>query len=104
VGRPAAGLGANWVEDPVWTVPAADRAAARLALLTALASYQVTDADVAAYRADHPAGTDLLALVSWAALAPARTTGGWAASSLHPVPGAARRPAPTSGADSGADA
>jgi AhpD family alkylhydroperoxidase len=82
------GLGASWVDEPVWTVPAADRSAARLALLTALASYQVTDADVAAYRADHPADADLLALVGWASLAPARTIGSWAAASARTVPAA----------------
>jgi len=80
------GIGASWVDAPVWTVPPADRPAARLALLTALASYQVTDADVAAYRADHPADTDLLDIVGWAALAPARKTAGWAAPSLCTVP------------------
>lgn len=59
-GRPLAGL------------PAGERAGARIALLTALAAYRVTDADVAAWRETVPGGgtdADLVRLVAFGAIA-----------------------------------
>ncbi|RSM47499.1 alkylhydroperoxidase [Actinoplanes sp. ATCC 53533] len=61
-----------WATDAVAGLPRADRPAARLALLTALASYQVDDAVVA------EAGlrdADLLGLTSWASFTAARHLG-----------------------------
>jgi alkylhydroperoxidase family enzyme len=63
-------LSRSWVDQAVAEVPAADRAVATLALLTALASYQV-DADIVASArhdcADDAALIDLTAWASWSA-------------------------------------
>ena len=64
------GLSRSWVDQAVAEVPAGDRAVAKLALLTALASYQV-DADIVASArrdcADAAALVDLTAWASWSA-------------------------------------
>jgi hypothetical protein len=64
------GLSRSWVDQAVAEVPAADRAVAKLALLTALASYQV-DADIVASArhdcADDAALVDVTASASWSA-------------------------------------
>jgi AhpD family alkylhydroperoxidase len=65
-------LGRAWSDDAVADLAAADRPAARLALLTALAAPQVLPADIAAVRARHPDPADLLHLTAWAAMAAAR--------------------------------
>ena len=77
------GPGRSWATDAVAGLPRADRAATRLALLTALASYQVDDAVVA------EAGlrdADLLGLTSWAAFTAARHLGARMAVSALPRP------------------
>ncbi|WP_232248546.1 carboxymuconolactone decarboxylase family protein [Streptacidiphilus rugosus] len=52
-------LGAGWLDTPLAGLPAADRPAARLALLAALAPYRLTEADVASWRASaQEQGTD----------------------------------------------
>lgn len=66
-----------WVEDAVSALPEPHRAAGRLALLTALASYQIDRAVVAEFRRRQPGDTALIELTSWAALAAARRAGGW---------------------------
>lgn len=60
---------ANWLDQRLAGVPAADRPAARLALLTALAPHEVNDADVAAWRATSD-GTDgdLVRLLAFGAI------------------------------------
>jgi AhpD family alkylhydroperoxidase len=63
-----------WVDEAVAEVGEADRPAARLALLTALAPYQVTKADVVALGST---GDALVALTSWASMAAARTVASW---------------------------
>jgi AhpD family alkylhydroperoxidase len=73
-GRPP-GLSRTWLDGPVAEVPAADRPAARLALLVAKASYQVDDDVVGAYREVQPLDAALVEVVSWAALAAARGAG-----------------------------
>ncbi|NJP69286.1 hypothetical protein HCJ92_24170, partial [Streptomyces sp. ventii] len=65
-------LGRAWSDDAVVDLTAADRPAARLALLTALAAPQVRPADIAAVRARHPDPADLLHLTAWAAMTAAR--------------------------------
>ena len=57
----------------------ADRPAGRLAILTALASYQVSDAIIDEFR--RGGGTDraLIEVTSWAALVAARRVGSWIA-------------------------
>jgi hypothetical protein len=72
-----------WVESAVSGLPSADRAAGRLALLTALASAQVDRSVVRMFRASRPgrAGrpgdSTLVELTAWASLAAARRVGTW---------------------------
>ena len=49
----------------------------RLALLTALASYQVDRSVIDKFRLDWPDDATLVELTSWASLAAARRVGGW---------------------------
>jgi alkylhydroperoxidase family enzyme len=66
------GLSRSWVDHSVAELPAGDRAVAKLALLTALASYQV-DADVVACaRRDCADEAALVELTAWASLTAAR--------------------------------
>lgn len=71
------GLSRAWAEDAVSEVPAADRAAGRLALLTALASYQVDASVIADFRRTRPGDRSLIELTSWASFATARRVGDW---------------------------
>lgn len=64
-----------WVDAAVTALPPAERPAGRLALLTAFASYQVTDAVVADFRAHHPGDDALVTVTAWAALTAARRYG-----------------------------
>jgi len=73
----APGLSTAWADAPLAELAPAERPAARLALLTALAPYQVTAADVAAYQAGHPGDQQLLALLAWSAFTAARRVGAW---------------------------
>ncbi|MFL6144200.1 MAG: carboxymuconolactone decarboxylase family protein [Labedaea sp.] len=75
-GRPI-GPSRAWVEDAAAALPANRRAAARLALLTALASYQIDQPVIDRFRADQPDDRALIDLTSWASLAAARRVGGW---------------------------
>jgi AhpD family alkylhydroperoxidase len=67
-----------WADTAVAGLTVADRAAGRLALLTALAPYQAGSADVDDFR-QSVAGPDeaLIGLTSWASMAAARTIGSW---------------------------
>ncbi|MFC4146093.1 carboxymuconolactone decarboxylase family protein [Micromonospora mangrovi] len=69
------GLSRRWCEPDVDTLPPGDRAAGRLALLTALSSYQVDDEVVAAFRRERPDDRDLVELVAWAGYTAARRIG-----------------------------
>jgi hypothetical protein len=71
------GLGRGWTDGPVSALPPAHQAAGRLALLTAMASYQVDTTVVEAFRAGTPGDRELVELTSWAAMAAARTVGAW---------------------------
>ncbi|MFJ6216184.1 hypothetical protein ACIQGZ_23085 [Streptomyces sp. NPDC092296] len=66
------GLGRAWLDGPLDGLPASERSAGTLALLTALASYRVDDTVVGAFRRDHPGDRELLALTSWVSLRAAR--------------------------------
>jgi hypothetical protein len=66
-----------WVERAVSGLPAADQAAGRLALLTALASAQVDRSVVRMFRASRPGDATLVELTAWASLAAARRVGSW---------------------------
>lgn len=71
------GLGRAWLEEDLAELPESDRPAGRLALLTVFASYRVSDADIAAYRAHHPEDRYLLGAVSWSSYVAARQVGLW---------------------------
>lgn len=70
-----------WAAEAVSDLPPADRPAGRLALLTAMASYQVDDGIVAEFREGEPGDRALVELTSWAAMAAARRLGARAADS-----------------------
>jgi AhpD family alkylhydroperoxidase len=64
-----------WLAHEVAGLAPDERAAGRLALLTAWASHRVTDAAVEEYRAAGHGDADLVRLTSWASLAAARQVG-----------------------------
>jgi len=66
-----------WADDALAALPAAHRPAGRLALLTALASYQVDRRVIDEFRADGASDAALIELTSWASLAAARRAGTW---------------------------
>ena len=66
------GMSTAWCEELIAGLPPGDAAAGRLALLTALASYQV-DADVVEeFRRHHRGDAVLVDAVAWASFAAAR--------------------------------
>jgi AhpD family alkylhydroperoxidase len=71
------GLSRAWCEDLIADLPDADRAAGRLALLTALASYQVDEDVVEEFRRHEPDDTLLVEAAAWASFAAARRVGSW---------------------------
>jgi AhpD family alkylhydroperoxidase len=73
----APGLGRAWLDVPLADLPPEQRPAGRLALLTALAPYQVDAATVAAFQAGQPADAVLIGALAWASLAAARRVGAW---------------------------
>jgi AhpD family alkylhydroperoxidase len=73
----APGLGRGWVETAVAPLDAEHRAAARLALVTALASYSVDERLVADFRLRKPSDRDLINLTSWASYIAARRIASW---------------------------
>jgi hypothetical protein len=73
-GRPR-GLSRAWAAQAAQGLAPAERPAARLALLTSMASYQVDESDVAAFQADRRADGDLIELTAWASLEAARRSG-----------------------------
>ncbi|MFD7659889.1 carboxymuconolactone decarboxylase family protein [Actinosynnema sp. NPDC059797] len=75
-GRPL-GVSRAWVEEAVGDLPPGHRATGRLALLTALASYQVDQGVIDDFRAVSPTDRALIDVTSWASMAAARRIGGW---------------------------
>src|SRR5262249_28813966 len=73
----AMGPSRAWVEDAILPVAEHVRPAARLALLVALASYQVDDEVVSSFRKQSPSDEALLGTVAWAAFTAARRVGTW---------------------------
>jgi hypothetical protein len=71
------GLSRDWCERLVARLPEADRAAGRLALLTALASYQVDAAVIDEFRRWHPDDATLIEAAAWASFSAARLVGSW---------------------------
>jgi alkylhydroperoxidase family enzyme len=71
------GLDREWCESLIAGLPESDRAAGRLALLTAMASYQVDEETVREFRGRHPGDTALVEAAAWASFAAARRVGSW---------------------------
>jgi alkylhydroperoxidase family enzyme len=71
------GLSREWCELLIDDLADADRAAARLVLLTAFASYQVDEEVVGEFRLQHPDDTTLVEAAAWASFATARQVGAW---------------------------
>ena len=67
----------NWVEETVADLEEELRVAARLALLAALAPYQVDDGLVEQFRRRHPGDETLIGAAAWASFAAARRIGTW---------------------------
>jgi AhpD family alkylhydroperoxidase len=78
----AMGLSRRWVEEAAAEVQEEHRAAARLALLTALASYQVDASIVEDFRSRYPGDAQLIAATAWASLTAARRASVWFAEPL----------------------
>ena len=73
----AMGPSRAWVETAILPIAQPARPAARLALLTALASFQIDDDVVSAFREQSPSDDALLGTVAWAAFTAARRVGTW---------------------------
>ena len=71
------GLSRRWVEEAVAKLNETDKPAARLALLTALAPYQVDEGVIKAFRARHPGDNTLIEATAWASFTAARRIGAW---------------------------
>jgi len=73
----APGLSRNWVERAATGLVDAEKPPARLALLSALASYQIDEHMIAAFRAQQPGDDKLIAATAWASFTAARRVGTW---------------------------
>jgi len=71
------GLSRNWVETAITGLADSEKPAARLALLTALAPYQISENTIAAFRAHEPEDEKLIAATAWASFTAARRVGSW---------------------------
>jgi AhpD family alkylhydroperoxidase len=65
------------VETAVSSLDESDRPAARLALLAALAPFQVDETIIRAFRDSHPSDSELLAATAWASFTATRRVAGW---------------------------
>jgi alkylhydroperoxidase family enzyme len=71
------GIGSTTIDDAVSRLSVTDRPAGRLALLTALASHQVTEPVIDQFRRTEASDESLVEVTSWASLAAARQAGSW---------------------------
>ncbi|MFJ5711708.1 carboxymuconolactone decarboxylase family protein [Streptomyces sp. NPDC093105] len=78
----------SWLAEATAPLAEAHLPTGRLALLIALNPHQITDTDLADFRAAHPGDRELVELASWAALTAAVDIG-----TRLPAPGRAARPA-----------
>ncbi len=72
-----------WVNGAVSALPMAQRPAGRLALLTALASYQVDRSVIGEFRSGGASDAALIELTSWASLMAARRVGAWISAGIR---------------------
>lgn len=70
-------FGRAWLETLVSPLPASRRPAARLAVLTAFASYRVDTDIIAEFRLDQPGDRELIELTAWAGMTAALRTAEW---------------------------
>ncbi len=70
-------LSRGWVEEAIAGLDDSSKPAARLALLVALASYQVDESVIEAYRAQHPGDDTLIEAAAWASFIAAQRVGTW---------------------------
>jgi hypothetical protein len=75
----APGISRSWVDDAVAGLPEADRSAGRLAMVIALASYQVDEGLVDAFRRTAPGDGTLVDLAAWVSITAARRISTWLA-------------------------
>jgi hypothetical protein len=73
------GISRRWVESAVVEIKEEHKAAARLMLLTALASYQVDSSVVKDFQSHYPDDAQLIAATAWASFTAARRVGSWLA-------------------------
>jgi hypothetical protein len=73
----AMGISRRWVEEVVVEIKEEHRTAARLALLTAFASYQVDSSVIENFQSHYPGDAQLIAATAWASLTAARRAGVW---------------------------
>ncbi len=73
----AIGISRRWVEDAVVEIKGEHRAAARLSLLTALASSEVDSSAIEAFQSHYPEDAQLIAATAWASFTAARRAGVW---------------------------
>lgn len=71
------GLSRGWVEEAIVDLDEADQPAARLALLTALAWYQVDKGVIEAFRTQQPGDDKLIGATAWASFIAAQRVGTW---------------------------
>ncbi|MEV6926550.1 carboxymuconolactone decarboxylase family protein [Dactylosporangium sp. NPDC051485] len=74
------GLSSAWTDADVARLDPRDRPAGRLALLTAIAAYQVGPGVIERFRQEQPEDRPLVELTAWAALAAARRVAAWSSS------------------------
>ncbi len=74
-GNPA--LNDGWYEDDIAHLQGADRAAGRLAVLTAFAPYKVDEAVVRAFSEHFPGDDILISALAWSSFTAARRIGSW---------------------------
>jgi hypothetical protein len=77
-------LSRSWVGQAVAGLGEPEAAAARLGLLAALASYQIDQSVVAAYRRHYPGDASLVAALAWASFAAARRIAAATAGTIAP--------------------
>lgn len=69
------GLSTAWCEELIADLPANERSAGRLALLTAVSSYQVDEGVIGEFRTFDPSDAGLVDAVAWSAFAASRLIG-----------------------------
>lgn len=71
------GLSRSWLDTAAPCVPAKSQPAARLALLTALAPYQVTPTDIATFKQGAGSDAALIGVTSWASFQAMKRVSSW---------------------------